>query len=246
MRFYGLSDIGLVRKINQDSFCATYNLNNDFIAIVCDGIGGGKAGDVASLMGCESMRNAFLKNPSLNNDDEVKQWLSEAIQSTNDLIFSQSSSVKAQNGMGTTMVGLLVNKHHSYIFNIGDSRAYAIYEDLICLTEDHNLLHDLIKAGELSENQAKTHPQRNVLTNALGIWNDVKVDIARIKDDYSQLLICSDGLHGYVSEELLKKILLSELSMKEKAKTLIQASLNAGGFDNVTAILIDKLECEVL
>lgn len=244
MRFFGMSEIGLVRKINQDSFCVTYNLNNDFIAIVCDGIGGGKAGDVASEMACDQMRNAFLKNPTLKSDEDVKTWLYETIRLTNDLIFSQSSSVKSQNGMGTTMVGILVTKHHSYVFNIGDSRAYAMYDDLICLTEDHNMLRDLIKAGKLSEKDAKTHPQRNVLTNALGIWNQVRVDIGRINDDYSQLLICSDGLHGYVSEPLIKKILLSESGMKEKVKNLIQASIQAGGYDNVSVILIDSKEGE--
>lgn len=242
VRFYGLSDTGLVRAINQDSFCATYNINNDFLAVVCDGIGGGKAGDVASQLACDVMRDAFLKNPDLNNDDKVRRWLKAAIKKANDIIFMQSSSHRSQNGMGTTMVGVIATNCYTYVFNIGDSRAYGLYDDLIALTEDHNLLNDLIKSNEISPEEAKGHPKRHVLTNALGIWNDVHVDIARIDDDYLMLMLCSDGLHGYVSEKDIKKILLGAKGLKQKTRELIDEALNAGGYDNITVILMDRNE----
>lgn len=242
MRFYGMSDIGLVRSVNQDSFCATFNINNDFMAIVCDGIGGGKAGDVASSLAVESMRASFLKNPVLKNDEDVQHWLHETINEVNDTIFSQSTSNRSQHGMGTTMVGIIITKLSSYVFNIGDSRAYAMYDDLICLTEDHNLLSDLLRSGEVSQETAHNHPQRHVLTNALGIWDNVRVDIARINNDYTQLLICSDGLHGYVKEGIIKEILLLNEGIKVRTRKLIDHALEAGGLDNVTVILIDQRE----
>lgn len=241
MNVFGASDIGLRRKQNQDSYGIITNDKKEYLAVVCDGIGGGLAGDVASKIAVDHLRERFLKKPELQNDQDVKYWLKQSIQEANDLIFMQSANVVSQKGMGTTCVGVLVSNTGTYIFNVGDSRIYGLYdESFIALTEDHSFVQDLIRAGEISEEEAKTHPNRNMLTNALGIWDTVKVDINKIKPDYQMLLICSDGLHGYVEEHEILTMLKSGKKLPLIVEDLINASKQAGGYDNVSVILMQQ------
>lgn len=241
MMYFGASDVGLHRKQNQDSYITAENMVGDILAIVCDGIGGGLAGDVASHMAVTHLKERFLRQEPLQDDQAVKRWLNKVIQEANDLIFVQSAQSHEQKGMGTTCVGVLKNQQATYIFNVGDSRIYAVYdEDFICLTEDHSFVHDLLKAGEITEEEAMHHPNRNMLTNALGIWDHVKIDINKIHDDYQTLLICSDGLHGYVEECEIYNLLTSPKEIRKKVFDLIDLSKRAGGYDNVSVILIEN------
>lgn len=242
MKYYGKSHVGLRRKNNQDSICLAENKQHALLAVVCDGIGGGKAGDVASQMAATHMKERFEQAKLCGKSDiEVKQWLKNVIQEANDLVFTQAARCEEQRGMGTTMVGILHCPKATYVFNVGDSRTYGLYEDdFLCLTEDHSYVADLLKRGEVSEEEAKHHPNRNVLTNALGIWDHMKIDINKVKEDYKMLLVCSDGLHGYVSEELIQHILESDCDVQAKVNLLIQAALDAGGYDNVSVILLEK------
>lgn len=243
MNYYGSSHVGLRRKENQDCFCIVENDEHAVLGIVCDGIGGGNAGDVASTIAVKHMEECFFKTRFDGKSDlDMKHWLRDVIQEANDLIFTQAAKYQAQKGMGTTMVGVLIYLNASYVFNVGDSRTYGVFEDdFICLTEDHTYVADLLKRGEVSEEEAMVHPNRNVLINALGIWNQVRIDINKIKNDYHALLICSDGLHGYVHEEMLYKTLNDhQHNVKTKVQTLIQAALEAGGYDNVSVIMIEK------
>ncbi len=241
MKAFGASDIGLKRKENQDSYVIAESEAGNLLAVVCDGIGGGLAGDVASHMAVAHMKERFLQKNTFVDDLDVKHWLKTTIQEANDLIFMQSTKSMTQKGMGTTCVGVLYTKHQTYIFNVGDSRIYGIYDQyFICLTEDHSFVQDLLKAGEITEEEAKTHPNRNMLTNALGIWDNVKIDINKIKDGYTYLLICSDGLHGYVKEEEIIRILHKKEDIRNLVYELINASKNAGGYDNVSVILLHE------
>ena len=115
-----------------------------------------------------------------------------------------------------------------------------MYGDLVCLTQDHNFMHELVASGSMSMEDALNHPKRNALTNALGIWDKVRIDVEVINPAYSLLMLCSDGLYGYVSEEVISEILTTTKSCEEKVNDLIQSSLNAGGFDNVSVILLTK------
>ena len=143
--------------------------------------------------------------------------------------------------MGTTLVGILKCETTTYIFNVGDSRTYGLYaDDFLALTEDHSYIADMLKRGELSEEEAAVHPNRNMLTNALGIWDTVRIDINKIKNDYKALLICSDGLHGYVSEAIIRDILESKRSVEDKVRMLIDKALLAGGYDNVSVIIVEQ------
>lgn len=241
MKYFGASDVGLHRKQNQDSYITVENDAHDLLLIVCDGIGGGLAGDVASHMAVTHLKERFLQKTDFAEDVEVKHWLQKVIQEANDLIFMQSAKSLEQKGMGTTCVGVLVAHETTYIFNVGDSRIYATYgNEFICLTEDHSFVQDLIKAGEITEEEAKHHPNRNMLTNALGIWDSVKIDINKIHDEYSTLLICSDGLHGYVSEADICAVLMERSDLRTKVYNLIELSKKAGGYDNVSVILAEK------
>lgn len=239
MEVFGASNQGKVRLENQDCIQYAYN-ETDFMAIVCDGIGGGQAGDVASSLACEVFLEEFMKNPILDEEDKVKNWILDVSSYCNDVIFEKSKTTKKYNGMGTTLVGALIHQNQTYIFNIGDSRAYAMYNDLVCLTQDHNFMHDLIARGEMTLEEAQNHPKRNALTNALGIWDRVRVDIEVINPAYSLLMLCSDGLYGYVHEEIMSEVLTSGQSCPEKVNQLIQYALDTGGFDNISVILVEK------
>ena len=130
------------------------------------------------------------------------------------MIFMQSAKKRSLKGMGTTLVGVLVCEQGTYIFNVGDSRTYGLYaKDFLCLTEDHSCIAALLKNGQITMEEAAKHPNRNVLTNALGIWDQVRIDIHKIKNDYQALLICSDGLHGYVHDNISAIVLEREGSI---------------------------------
>ncbi|MDF9825583.1 serine/threonine protein phosphatase PrpC [Breznakia sp. PF5-3] len=240
MIIYGLSDTGLIRKQNQDSYYYSTNVNGESFAIVCDGIGGGNAGDVASQLAKDSLAKSFIEKPVLKSDQKNREWILDAINKANDEVFTQSTKSKELKGMGTTLAGVLFTADATFIFHCGDSRVYAIYEDLISLTEDHNFAADLVSAGEITASEASLHPRGGMLTKALGIWNEVEPTINKIKESYKALLVCSDGLHGFVSSSIIKNILEQNWSIEEKVKELIKASENAGGFDNVTVIIAEK------
>ncbi len=244
MIYFGASDVGLKRKENQDSFCVVENKHHSLLGIVCDGIGGGKAGGVASSLAIDSLKNAFLQAEDFQDDVDVKRWIYKVVQQANDDIFAQSMKSIEQKGMGTTCVGVLINQDATYIFNVGDSRIYGLYKEFVCLTEDHSLVQDLLKNGDISEEEALRHPNRNMLTNALGIWDNVKVDVNKIKGDYRSLLICSDGLHGYVEEADIYRIMTSSDDIRRKVQACIHKSKEAGGYDNVSVILLEKEEGE--
>ncbi len=245
MNSCGKSHKGLRRKNNQDSICLIEN-KDSLIAFVCDGIGGGKAGDVASQLAVSSFKGQFLNTDFQNmNDVEVKNWIITNIQKSNDCIYEKSQTNEIYKGMGTTMVGILCCPKSTYVFNVGDSRVYAIYEnDFICLTEDHSYVADLVKRGEITIEEAKSHPNRNILTNALGIWKTIKIDVNKIKEGYQSLLICSDGLHGYVKEDLIHHILEIDCNVETKVDLLIQSALDTGGYDNVSVIVLEKENCD--
>ena len=242
MRYYGKSHIGLHRKNNQDSICLAENKEHAILGIVCDGIGGGRAGDVASKMAANHMKDRFLQSSFMGKGDfEIKQWLTGMICEANDLIFTQATKCEEYKGMGTTMVGVLHCNESTYVFNVGDSRTYGFYQDdFLCLTEDHSYVVDLLKSGKITMEQAMHHPNRNVLTNALGIWNHVRIDVNKIKENYDYLLICSDGLHGYVKEEKICEIVRSDCDLQAKTDLLIRSALEAGGYDNISVILLGK------
>lgn len=241
MEVYGSSDVGLMREINEDSYYYGTNARDEFCAAVFDGIGGSAAGEVASAMARRILKDQFLKAPKFEKDYEVDEWLRLVLSRANDAIFTKSMWSKKNRGMGTTAVGTLILDIGTYIFNAGDSRLYALYDDgLIQMSEDHSVIQNLINQRKITPEEALTHEKRNMLTNALGVWKFFKIDINKIKSDWKALLICSDGLSSYVKQEHLAKVMAADMSAQKKVNFLIQMAEEAGGHDNCTVIVIQK------
>ncbi|MFV0552201.1 MAG: Stp1/IreP family PP2C-type Ser/Thr phosphatase [Anaerorhabdus sp.] len=242
MRYYGVTDKGLVRKTNQDNYVIASNEVGDVFAIVCDGIGGGKAGDVASKIAIDYFSEVFSENKGFKDRQDVVIWIRYHISKANDLIFVKSTTTNVYKGMGTTFVGVLLCRVGRFVVNIGDSRVYCTYPDgrFIPVTKDHTLVNDLLKTGEITKEEAEFHPKKNVLTNALGVWDNVRIDIEEHPESISSFLICSDGLYGYVEHDVIKKVMTSkELSTTLKVRNLLNKALRVGGYDNITIILIE-------
>lgn len=243
MRTAGKSDIGLSRQVNEDSFVIAENRNHDLLAVVCDGIGGSAAGEVASSLAVNLLKEQFEKAPEFHRDYEVDEWIRLALNRANDQIFSKSMWSKKNRGMGTTAIGVIICSIGTYIFNVGDSRLYALYDDgLIQMSEDHSVIQSLINQQKITPEEALHHKKRNTLTNALGVWRVFRIDVNKIKSDYRMLLLCSDGLHGYVEDEQIESIVEMNAPLEEKTQILVDLANQAGGLDNCTVILIDRSE----
>lgn len=247
MKTYGSTDKGLVRKTNQDSYVIASNECGDLFCVVCDGIGGSKGGDVASSTAVRYFSTAFSENRGFMNEMDLLSWLKVHIRKANDEIFSLSTTKREYHGMGTTMVALLITSIGKYVINIGDSRCYALYENgrFEQLTEDHTLVQEMLKKHEITKEQAKNHSHRHYITNALGVWNDARYDVMHITEAVDTFLLCSDGLHGYVEEAVIEKVMKeTQLDAKKKQHRLMDLSLLAGGLDNITILLIQMEEGE--
>lgn len=242
MKYYGITDRGIARKSNQDSYIIATSRTGDLFCLVCDGIGGARGGDVASRTAVSHISEAFSHTSGFHNESDVRMWLRDEISAVNRTILTMGAGNERLNGMGTTLAAVLLTDCGRFVINIGDSRVYGWKKDgtLRQLTRDHTLVEDLIRHGELTREQAATYPQRNVVTNALGVWENVRFDLEVHNETLDGFLICSDGLHGYVPEERISAILCdTEYDPSLRARRLIRQALDAGGYDNVSVILLD-------
>ena len=242
MKFYGITDKGLVRKNNQDSYVIARNEDDDLLAIVADGIGGNLGGDVASRMAVAHFSGAFADSNGFTDAATVKEWIEENVHQCNEKIFNYGQSHAKMKGMGTTLCAVMITRVCRFVINIGDSRAYAWFPDgrFQQLTIDHTLVNDMIMHGQLSREEAVDYPKKNVLTNALGVWKTVRCDIDTHLEKISGFMLCSDGLHGYVDDNTIQDIVLNHrYDPALRVRKLMKQAKAAGGFDNVTVILID-------
>ncbi len=245
MKTYGSTDKGLVRTTNQDSYVIASNECGDLFCVVCDGIGGSKGGDVASSTAVRYFSTAFSENRGFASEAELLKWLKTNIRKANDEIFTLSTTRRQYHGMGTTMVALMLTGIGNYVVNIGDSRCYALFENsqFAQLSEDHTLVQEMLNKHEITQEQAKNHVRKHYITNALGVWNEAKFDVMHIKDKVDLFLLCSDGLHGYVEDAVIEKVLKdTRLDAKKKQQRLMDLALLAGGMDNITILLIQMEE----
>ena len=243
MKYFGATDKGKIRKTNQDSYVIVTSSANEVLAIVCDGIGGGLAGDVASSIAVGHFSEVFSNNQGFLDAKDAKAWLKKEISAANMKILTLGNEQSNLKGMGTTLTGVLLSNSGTFVINIGDSRTYSFSKKakrLDQLTMDHNLANDMLMHGEITKEEAKNFPKKNVLTNALGVWESVRMDIDTHSEEIDGFLICSDGLHGYVPKEEIENILFdTSMEPSRKVKKMIKKALDAGGYDNVTVILID-------
>lgn len=239
------SDIGRVRHVNEDQSWVSQLNNGITIAIVADGMGGHQAGDVASQKAVDAFRSMLVQSAAKADlsIQEGKMLIRQAISQANDAVFELASRNERYHNMGTTIVAALVKQDNAIIGHVGDSRAYKITQGVITqLTHDHTLVNELVKSGQLSEEEAAHHPRRNVLTRAVGTDSHVDIDVQAVEwSSEDILLLCSDGLSNMVSEQQMLQMVTSEqLELDAKADHLIQLALHAGGDDNITVVLLQE------
>ncbi|MDD7312321.1 MAG: Stp1/IreP family PP2C-type Ser/Thr phosphatase [Clostridia bacterium] len=242
MKAWGLTDIGNVREVNQDTFRMEYDAGaGRGLFLVCDGMGGAKAGEVASGLAADAFVNSMSNSwKEGRRPDTLKDLLLEAYSQVNEVVYDASRANEDYAGMGTTMVAAVCGEGQALIGNVGDSRAYLLDDSgMRQITEDHSLVTELMKRGDLTSYQASRHPSRNVITRAMGADATVKCDtfLETLKPGQF-LLLCSDGLIREVTEpEIYYEIYQAEHPETACARLLDMAK-SRGGRDNITMILI--------
>lgn len=241
MNYFGITDIGLVRQKNQDSYITVHNENHDLLILVCDGIGGNRAGEIASSEIVKYFARMFPLNKGFKDSEEAITYLKYHVRMASNHVYDLSKINKDYEGMGTTITGILISSIGNYVINAGDSRVYGIASnDLFQLTKDHTLVNELIERRLISLEESKTHPKRHYITRFLGVYEDSVPEVYRVSNLNEYYLICSDGLHGYVDNDIIKKILLdNNMSLGTKANLLVDKAKQAGGYDNITLVIVD-------
>lgn len=238
MKAYAKTDVGSKRSMNQDYMYCSEQPVGSFrnLFIVADGMGGHKAGDHASKLCVEQIVSSIESSANLTPVTVYE----EAIQRANSAIYKESVEHQEYEGMGTTMVSCTIEEDVMYVANIGDSRLYLFREHLEQITDDHSLVEELVKNGNLTEREARVHPQKNIITRALGTEDDVMADYFEVKvQTGDRILLCSDGLSNMLDREDLEYILDHYESLEEAGDDMIrQANVN-GGEDNITVVLVE-------
>ena len=246
LRVSGLTDVGRARKHNEDC----YEIDRDrLLFVVADGMGGHSHGEVASRIAVDTIRDFIQRDnqgdtqPGVGTEDTLREHsrqLRRAVRQAHDQVLEAIHQDGALQGMGTTVVGLLVRDRTAALAHVGDSRAYRVREgQLRQLTQDHTWVHEQVKAGYLSEEQARHHPLKNVVTRALGSDKEVLVDLQELEVAPGDLyLICSDGLTTMLDDTEILRLVLGGGSLDETCRRLIGEANARGGLDNVTVILI--------
>ncbi|WP_096435459.1 Stp1/IreP family PP2C-type Ser/Thr phosphatase [Alteribacter populi] len=239
------TDVGQTRAHNEDDGAFAVNSHGQVLVLVADGMGGHQAGDVASQMTKESLLKKWLDTDNFETPKEAEQWLSESVQRINGELYDHAQHHTDCQGMGTTIVAALCTHDFITIAHVGDSRVYlSSAQGFRQLTGDHSLVGELVRSGQISEDEAMNHPRRNVVLRALGTEAEVKIDLETIDwDEGSYLLLCTDGLTDKVSNKEIEKELLEGRGLTETVDSLIQIANDRGGEDNVT-IAIVRLETE--
>ncbi|CEO13213.1 phosphatase [[Clostridium] sordellii] len=241
-----VSHIGKIRKNNED-FCKGEIISTDSgeigIFAIADGMGGHNKGEVASELAVENIVR-FLKNNLVQNENVkinyIDDILKQAYNNVNSIIYKQAKEDEGCSGMGTTLTTVIIYKNKAYIANVGDSRCYLLQNsEFRKITRDHSLVEELVASHAITEEEAKTHPKRNVITRALGTEKLIIVDIYKndiFKGD--KILLATDGLTSFVEKEDIEKIISSDNSLEETTDSLINKANEVAGKDNVSVILI--------
>ena len=238
MDTYCITDIGKRRSMNEDCVYASDqpvgNLPN--LLIVADGMGGHNAGELASRFTVESIVDYIGKAA----EDRPIPLLSHAIHQANETGIEKAKTEKSLEGMGTTVVAATIQGSYLYVANVGDSRLYLIDKDITQITRDHSLVEEMIRVGELKREDARTHPDRNVITRAIGVKEPVRIDFFDMKLEKGDIiLLCSDGLTNMVEDRDILKLVKKSGSLKEAASRLVTEANKNGGKDNISVVLAE-------
>ena len=243
MEFCYETDSGKVRSHNEDSVLIVKNNNNEYLMVVADGMGGHRAGEVASSLTVAHLGERFKALGCIGSKTDAVMWLKDNIDEINLNIIKYTEENIESTGMGTTCVCAILTKEFLLFGNIGDSSGFIIKNKKIHkVTKDHTLVNFLVETGELKEEDAVNHPKKNVLMKALGASEKAEIDIFDVEKDIDEIILCSDGLTGMITTEQIERVLNSEeLTTEMKVEKLIKKSNSRGGTDNISvAYLINK------
>ena len=245
MESYFLTDTGRVREHNEDSVTIIKNLNDEYLLAVADGMGGHKAGEVASSIVIEHLTKAFNEMEKLGDKASTVKWLRKEVEEINNEIFDYTSNHPESKGMGSTLVLAIYIKDYLLFGNIGDSSGFVFKDnELYKITKDHTLVNLLVKNGELTPEEAKNHPKKNILMRALGANNPIEIDIFEVDDEIEGIVLCSDGLTAMLNNTQIEKVLLQEGPLEEKVIKLIRKANIRGGTDNISIACLFPKEAE--
>lgn len=247
MNYNCASHIGKVRKNNED-YCKGEIIDTDFGSIgifaLADGMGGHNKGEVASELAVDNIIEFLKENLLQSNDikiDYIDDIIKQAYHSVNKIVYEKSTTSLDFEGMGTTLVTAITYKNNLYVANVGDSRCYLLNEEgFKKITIDHSVVEELVKANIITEEEAKTHPRRNHITRAIGTDEMVIVDIFKLEiNEGNKILLASDGLTGFVDDNIIENIILKDEDVKDLAQELINVANDISGKDNISVVLID-------
>lgn len=246
MKAQFFTDRGLVRAHNEDAGGTFYNQADQLLAVVADGMGGHKAGNIASNMAVSIIKEKWEQNKRCKVPEQAEHWLASIIAEVNEAIYDGASSVEAYKGMGTTAVIVISTHDFVTVAHIGDSRCYLLNENGFSqITEDHSLVNELLRTGQITKNDAGQHPRKNVVLKALGTEEQTDADIKSLSwERGNKLLLCSDGLSDKVIDDDLLELLQLEKSIKTVGQKMIELANENGGEDNISLIIVDYKEIE--
>lgn len=239
MKTFSMTDIGRRRDTNQDYMFTSErtvgNLPNLFL--VADGMGGHAAGDYASRFTI----NQIVEYITQSKEQKPVALLEKAISRANRLLLEEANADEKKAGMGTTIVGATCQKDKLYVANVGDSRLYVVnQEKIIQITRDHSLVEEMVRMGGMDKEDAREHPDKNIITRAIGVGAEVVVDFFETNiSEGDVILMCSDGLTNMIDDEDIRQIILGQRDIAEKAERLVQTANENGGQDNITVVLIE-------
>lgn len=240
--YYGKTDVGLKRETNQDCFVIENITENVLLMIVCDGMGGANGGSEASSLAAKSFSEYVKEHFDGTDKYEYTDLLINALSKANEMVIEKASSGKEYEGMGTTLVCAMYDGESYNCLWVGDSRIYAFRtEGVIQISHDHSFVQSLIDSGNITAEEAKSHPNRNIITKAVGIENATCGDVCRLPaDEFDGLLLCTDGLCGYVEEKAIYEAVRTKKDASECCEELIELANKSGGNDNTTVIVHRK------
>ncbi|MCG7342820.1 Stp1/IreP family PP2C-type Ser/Thr phosphatase [Sporosarcina sp. ACRSL] len=249
LQFELVTDIGKKRTVNEDSAAVFSIKGGPTLAVVADGMGGHRGGDYASSTAVRILGEQFMKveNAASMDEEDWKEWLLETVFHVNRTIFEIALSDDEFKGMGTTLDAVLMFGNKGLVTHIGDSRVYTIKQDeIVQITKDHSFVNILLDSGEITEEEAATHPQRNWIMRAVGSEKSIVPDFYQIQlDDQTYLLICTDGLSNKVDNDKIREIVSADGDLHDKAVKLVELANELGGDDNISVILASHSASEV-
>ena len=241
MQSWGLTDPGCVRQQNQDAFHMEQLDRNTLLCIVCDGMGGAKSGNIASSLAVDVFVQEVKRTWTASmSQEKINQMLHSAVKLANFTVFDQAQQFEEFDGMGTTLVAVLLKNRHATVVHVGDSRAYRVNSEGIWqMTRDHSLVQMMVERGELTQEMARTYPGKNFITRAIGTEPIVVCDISNLELSRGEfLLLCSDGLSNVLDDQEILFEIVHGMNREDCCQRLLEIAKNRGAPDNVTSVLI--------